>query len=184
MNGGFLSWLRRPPVADRLRTAEVREDLLEAADRAAFGRPCDAEVIALSALLADDEVVQQVLDGRRDGTAVLLALTTRRLILLVEGTDPADALVLDRDAVTHADTRVRRGLGTLTVTAGRADLTVTEILGTQAATFAEQVRCPPAGQHPPVDPLDALAQLRALHQAGAIGDGEYQTRKRRLLDQI
>jgi hypothetical protein len=32
--------------------------------------------------------------------------------------------------------------------------------------------------------LDELAELRVLHQAGAIGDAEYQARKQHLFGQI
>ena len=43
---------------------------------------------------------------------------------------------------------------------------------------------PPDGPARRRDPLEELAELRVLHQAGAIGDAEYQARKQQLFGQI
>lgn len=136
MDVEFLEWLRRGPVGEQLRAAQVREDLVEAADNAAFGRPCDGEIAALATLLMKDEVVQQIVEGRRGKVAGLLALTTRRVLFAAEGADPRSALILDRADVLKADGHVHRGLGTLTLTTRSGDLVVDQILGTQAETFA------------------------------------------------
>ncbi len=62
----MFKWLGRPSLPERLRAAGVRQDLVEASERTAFGRPCDDEVEMLPGLLTDDEVVQQLLEA---GTA-------------------------------------------------------------------------------------------------------------------
>ena len=79
---------------------------------------------------------------------------------------------------------MHRGLGALTVTTSTGDHVIDQILGTQAETFAENALQQPAQNRPSADPLVELAELRALHQAGAIGDAEFQVRKRHLFDQI
>ena len=94
MDGGFFRRLGRPPLSDRLRAAEIREDLIEAADRTAFGRQCD------------DEVVQQLLEGRWRKATGLLVLTTRRIIFTAKGADPKAALIIDRADVLSASGRL------------------------------------------------------------------------------
>ena len=184
MDVGLFAWLRRAPVGERLRAAHVREDLVEAADRAAFGRPCDGELAALATLLRDDEVVQQLVEGRRGKVAGLLALTTRRLLFTAESADPRNALIIERADVLGASGEMHRGLGTLTLTTRSEDLVVDQILGTQAETFAENTMRTPAENPAPVDPLAELGELRARHQAGDLSDAEFEARKRQLFDQI
>ena len=63
-----------------------------------------------------------------------------------------------------------------------------QILGTQAETFATNIRQArqPAGDGPAAyrDPLEQLAELRALYAAGAVSEEEFAERKRRLIDEI
>jgi hypothetical protein len=62
---------------------------------------------------------------------------------------------------------------------------VDQILGTQGETFAEKVVQASTDSPAPVrDPLIELAELRALHHAGAIDDAEFRIRKSHLFDQI
>ncbi len=184
MDFGFLDWLRRAPTGERLRAERVREDLVEAADRAAFGRPCDGEIAALATLLSDDEIVQQLVEGRLGKPAGLLALTSRRLLFVAEGMDPGSAWIVDRAEVLNASAQVQRGLGTLTLTTRSGDVVVDQILGTQARTFAETTAQAPAEHRPSADPLAELAELRARHQAGDVTDAEFKRRKSELLDRI
>ncbi|GAA3597334.1 hypothetical protein GCM10022223_10630 [Kineosporia mesophila] len=180
---GFFTWLRRAPVGEQLRAAQGREDLADAADQAAFGRPVDGELAVLAALLEPDEVVQQLLEGCRGKVAGLMALTTRRILFTAEGAGPRSALIIDRAGVVAARGQTHRGLSSLTLTTGSGDLVVDQILGTQAETFAENTMRTPT-EAPAVDPLAALADLRARHRAGDIGDAEFETRKRQLFEQI
>jgi len=184
MDGGLFRWLGRPPLAERLRTAGIREDLIEAADRTAFGRQCEDEVFALPGLLNDDEVVQQLLEGRYRKATGLLVLTTQRIVFAAKASGPSATLVVDRAEVLSAAGRIHRMLGALTLTTATGDHVIDQILGTQAETFAANTLRPRAPDAPATDPLVELAELRALHQAGAIGDAEYEIRKRRLVDRI
>src|SRR6187549_1553475 len=102
MDGGFFKRLGRPPLAERLRAAGVREDLIEAADRTAFGRQCDDEVFALPAVLNDDEAVQQLLEGRYRKMIGLLVLTTQRIVFVARSTGPRASLAVDRATLRSA----------------------------------------------------------------------------------
>jgi len=185
MDGGFFKRLGRPPLAERLRAAGIREDLSEAAERTAFGRPCDDEIFALPVLLNDDEAVQQLLDGRYRKMVGLLVLTTQRIVFVAKSSGPRASLTLDRAALRSATSRTHRMLSALTLTTEGGDHVVDQILGTQAETFAANALRPPVPDSAPTaDPLVELGELRALHQAGAIDDAEYQIRKRRLIDLI
>ncbi|GAB6899110.1 hypothetical protein [Kineosporia succinea] len=110
---------RRGPAS----RAQGRDDLADAVDRAAFGRPVEHELSALAALLDDDETVQQVVEG---GTGVAV-LTTRRILVKVEGIDPA--LIIERADVIRAAGRTHRGMGTLTLKTRSGNLVVDQILG-------------------------------------------------------
>jgi hypothetical protein len=185
MDGGFFRRLGRPPLTERLRAAGIREDLIDAAGRTAFGRQCDDEVVTLPALLTDDEVVQQLLEGRYRKATGLLVLTTRRIVFVAaKAAHPQAALVIDRADVLSASGHTHRWLSALTLSTPTGDHVIDQILGSQAETFANNTMQTPEPSQPATDPLVELAELRALHQAGAIGDAEYQTRKRRLIDLI
>ncbi|GAB6896934.1 SHOCT domain-containing protein [Kineosporia succinea] len=177
MDGSFFPSWRRAPEGDQLRGPQGRDDLADAVDRAAFGRPVEHELSALAALLDDDETVQQVVEG---GTGVAV-LTTRRILVKVEGIDPA--LIIERADVIRAAGRTHRGMGTLTLKTRSGNLVVDQILGTQAETFAANVTAP-VPEVAPADPIAALADLRAAHRAGTIGDDEFETRKRQLVEEI
>jgi hypothetical protein len=117
----------------------------------------------------------------------LFTLTSRRLLFVPAGDGPYGAEVLLPDIVT-VEPGKSRGMGFIDVTTGSSGLHVDQILGTQAETFAANTigAMHPAGDGPAAyrDPLEELAELRALHAAGAIGDEEFAQRKMRLMDQI
>ena len=179
----MLGRLGRPPLAERLRAAGVRADLVQAAERTAFGRQSDLEVVDLPALLHDDEVVLQLLEGRHQKATGLLVLTTGRILFAAQAKHRRPALVIDRVDVLSASGRTHRGLSALTVTTASGDVVIDRILGSQAETFAATALAAPA-KAPPTDPLLALGELRALHRAEVIGDAEFQARKSQLFDQI
>ena len=79
-------------------------------------------------------------------------------------------------------------MGVIEVTTQTGSFVADQILGNQADTLTcacSRPRSPPPdGPAGGSDPLDELAELRVLHQAGAIGDAEYQARKKQLFGQI
>jgi Short C-terminal domain len=184
VDGGQRGWFGRAPLGERLRRAHVREDLVEAAERTAFGRQSDREVAALPSLLGDDEVVLQLLEGRHRKMTGLLVLTTGRIVFAAKAKYEQRPLVIARSDVLSASGRTHRGLSALTLATPTGEVVVDQILGSQAETFAANVQRPPEARTPPTDPLAELAELRAMHQAGVIGDAEFRARKSQLFDQI
>ncbi len=206
MSGPLSRWLKIPTLTERLRAQGVREDLVQAADRTAFGRQTDVGIPAAGDLLSDDEAVLALVEGRYAGAMGLLLLTTRRLLFAPARADRSTATSVPLPQIQQVTAHTHRGLGVLDITAGgpvAADgsghdtseaerapggLVVDQILGNQAQTLAAAMELamapPPDGPAGHRDPLEELAELRALHRAGAIGDAEFQIRKQQLFGQI
>jgi hypothetical protein len=187
MTGFIAKWLKMPTLGERLRAQGVREDLVRAAERTAFGRQTDRELPRLASLITDQEVVLQLVEGRWNKRMGLFTLTSRRLLFVPAGESTHGAEV-QLPEIVSIEPGKSRGMGTVEVTTESSRLFVDQILGTQADTFATNTReaMSPAGDGPAVyrDPLEELAELRALHAAGAISDEEFAQRKLRLMDQI
>ncbi len=206
MGGPLGRWLKIPTLTERLRSAGVREDLVLAADRTAFGRQTDTGIPAVGALLSDDEAVLALVEGRYAGAMGLLLLTSRRLLFAPARADRSTPTSVPLTEIQAVTARAHRGMGVLDVTAGGgpdagsapgggADagsapggMVVDQILGNQAETLAAAITSamapPPDGPAGHRDPIEELAELRALHLAGAIGDTEFQIRKQQLFGQI
>ena len=98
---GFLGkWLKMPTLADRLRAQGVRDDLVRAAERTAFGRQTDRELPRLAELITDQEVVIQLVEGRWNKKMGLFALTSRRLLFVPAGDAPFGAEIPLPDIVS------------------------------------------------------------------------------------
>ena len=187
MTGFFAKWMKMPTLADRLRAAGVRDDIVRAAERTAFGRQTDQELPRLAELLTEQELVVQLVEGRWNKKMGLFTLTTRRLLFVPSGDAPYGADI-PLGEVESIEPGRHRGMGTVDVVTADGRLHVDQILGTQADTFVDNARqaMNPAADGPAQyrDPLEQLAELRALHAAGVIGDEEFAQRKLRLMDQI
>lgn len=235
MGGPLSRWLKIPTLSERLRAQGVREDLVQAADRTAFGRQTDAGIPAAGELLRNDEAVLMLVEGRYAGAMGLLLLTSRRLLFVPARSDRETWTTVPLSRIQHVTSRAHRGMGVLDVTAGAeatapgapglrdapdaarsvgvgagdaagvgdagfgetafgdagsspGGLVVDQILGNQAETLAAAIQMamatPPDGPAGHRDPLEELAELRALHRAGAIEDAEFQIRKQQLFGQI
>lgn len=185
MSDALNRWFRTPPLADRLRSAGIREDLVQAAERTAFGRPPDARLVDLLALLTADEAVVQVMEGRSGRVSGLLVLTSRRLLFVGDGRVPPT--VLELTGIQTVESQTRRGMSSFRMTAAGGTLSVDRILGNQADSLADNVRratAPPVQSQAAVDPVVQLDELRALYHAGMVDDAEYRIRKQQLFDQI
>ncbi len=188
MSNPISKWFKLPTLAERLRAQGIRDDVVQAAERTAFGRQSDRGIPEMAALLTDDEGVIQLVEARYAGATGLLVLTTRRLLFAPSALDRTSETVIQLPDVTTVSFRKHRGMGVVEVSTRSGDIIADQILGNQAETLTlaiQQAKNPPpdgpAGRR---DPLDELAELRVLHQAGAIGDAEYQARKRQLFGQI
>jgi hypothetical protein len=188
MSNPLARWFKIPTLTERLRSQGVREDLVQAADRTAFGKQTDSGIPALGELLDADERVISLVEGRMDGAIGLLTLTSRRLLFAPKGGDRSTVRSVSLADLTDVRWRRHRGLGVLELSADDGDLAVDQILGNQAETLGEAVRQataqPPDGPAPHRDPLEELAELRALHRAGAVTDAEFEIRKQQLFGQI
>ena len=188
MAGPLDNWLRIPSRSERLRAANIREDVIRAAERTAFGRQSDGLLGYLPRLLDEDELVVQIVEGRHERAVGLLVLTSRRIVFSPKTARRGPALSIPVADVVTATARRHRGLGVLELVTRAGELTVDQILGNQADTFAGsllRVQADSTVEDPPTeDPLTELGQLRALHEAGVIDDVEFGIRKRRLFDQI
>jgi hypothetical protein len=188
INNFLGKWLKAPTLTEQLRTIGVREDIVKAAERTAFGRQSDRELPALEALLDDHEAVIQLLEGRHTGAVGLLVLTTQRLLFAPKHADRSTPTMVYLPDVMSVTWRMHRGLGVIEVAARWGDFMVDQILGKQAEWLGRSLQeaLLPSSIEPKLhrDPLDELAELRALHRAGAIGDAEFQIRKHELFGQI
>jgi hypothetical protein len=80
--------------------------------------------------------------------------------------------------VVAIEAATRRVSGTVRVTTTRGSLTVDQILGAQGEMLAEEAREAIRGESRPVrDPLEVLAELRALRDSGMISAAEFEIRK-------
>jgi hypothetical protein len=188
MSGPLSKWFKLPTLAERLRAQGVREDVIAAAEITAFGRQTDKGLPDLGRLLTDDEGVVALVEARHQRAMGLLVLTTRRLLFDPSASDRGAVVEIDLAEVLALNPRMHRGLGVLEVRTPAGTVTFDQILGHQAETLAGQARQaaapPPDGPAVRRDPLDELAELRLLHRAGAIGEAEYQARKKQLFGQI
>lgn len=187
MTGFIAKWMKMPTLADRLRAAGVRNDLVRAAELTAFGRQTDRELPRLAELLTERETVVQLVEGRWNKKMGLLTLTSRRLLFVPSGDAPYGADI-PLGEIESVEPGRHRGMGIVEVVTKDGRLRIDQILGTQAETFVDNTRraMDPAADGPAEykDPLQELAELRALRDAGVIGDDEFAHRKQRLMDQI
>ena len=188
MSGPLSKWFKMPSLAERLRNQGVREDVVQAAERTAFGRQSDLGLPAMASQLTDSEGVVMIVEARHSGPTGLLVLTSRRLLFTPKASDRPTSTSVDLADVVSVSWRKHRGLGVLEVQTGSGTFVVDQILGNQAEMLGMSVRQgmapPPDGPAEHRDPLEELTQLRALHRAGAISDSEFQIRKHQLFGQI
>jgi hypothetical protein len=172
----FLQWLR-PSVRERLAPYDLRPDVLDAAAAMASDQRSDIYVARLQSSLTDSETVLRMMDARYDGAMGLLVLTSERILFRPRrSTGPSFSVPLSEVLAIEAATR--RMSGTVRVTTPEGSLTVDQILGTQGEMLAddarEAIRGEPRSRR---DPLEVLAELRALRDSGMISATEFEIRK-------
>ncbi len=199
MTSAFGKWFKMPSLGERLRDRGVREDVVAAAETTAYGRNTDRALPALAALLSPDEIMLKLVEGRTGGQYGIFAVTSTRVLFLPATEGRGFALDVPLADVSEVGWHMHRGLGVVEFgAASLADghperpvgrVTVDKILGNQAeaiATRIQQALVRP--EHRTLDrdrdPLEVLAELRALHVAGAISDAEFQVRKLELFREI
>ena len=175
-----MSWFRffRPTVRDRLAAYGLRPDVLDAAAAMASDQRSDIYVARLQYDLTDSETVLRMMDGRYDGAMGLLVLTSERILFRSRRTTKATAFNVPLWEVIGIEAYTRHLSGTVRITTRIGTLTVDQILGTQGEMLADdEQKAVRALSEPARDPLEVLAELRALRDSGMISAAEYEIRK-------
>ena len=174
-----MSWLRwfRITVRERLAPYNLRPDVLDAAAAMASDPRSDVYVARLESSLTASETVLRMMDGRYAGAMGLLVLTSER-ILFRSRRSTGQSFSVPLPDVLAIEAATRRVSGTVRVTTPDGSLTVDRILGTQGEMLAEDAREAIRGTpRPERDPLEVLAELRALRDSGVISAAEFEIRK-------
>jgi hypothetical protein len=173
----WLKWLRPLTVPERLARYNLRPDVVDAAAAMASDQRSDIHVARLQSSLTDSETVLRMMDGRYAGEMGLLVLTSERILFRSRrSTGPTFSVSLPQVLAIEAFTR--RVSGTVRITTSDGTATVDRILGTQGEMLADEAREAIRGESRPArDPLEVLAELRALRDSGMISAAEYEIRK-------
>jgi hypothetical protein len=173
----WFKWLRPPSVEERLAPYNLRPDVLAAAAAMASDQRSDIQVVRLESSLIPSETVLRMMDGRYDRQMGLFVLTSERILFRSRRSTEPDFSVPLQDVVA-IEAATRRVSGTVRITTAQGSLTVDQILGTQGEMLADEAReAMRGGPKPARDPLDVLAELRALRDSGMISAAEYEIRK-------
>jgi hypothetical protein len=177
--GATMSWFRwlRPSVRDRLARYNLRADVLAAASAMASDQRSDVYVARLESSLTDSETVLRMMDGRYSREMGLLVLTSERILFRPRRSTGSAFSVPLRDIVA-IEASTRKVSGTVRFTTLDGSLTIDQILGTQGEMLADDAREAIHGvSRPDRDPLELLAELRALRDSGVISAAEFEIRK-------
>jgi hypothetical protein len=175
-----MAWFRwfRFSVRERLAPYNLRPDVLEAAAAMASDQRSDVYVARLEASLTESETVLRMMDARYSGEMGLLVLTSERILFRSRRSTGATAVSVPLQDVIAIDAFTRRVSGTVLITTADGTLTVDQILGTQGEMLTDEARDAIRGQsRPDRDPLEVLAELRALRDSGMISAAEFEIRK-------
>ena len=174
----WFRWLRPPSVAERLARYNLRPDLVVAAGAMASDQRSDIHVARLESSLTDSETVLRMMDGRYAGDMGLLVLTSERVLFRSRRSTGSTAFSVPLQEILTIEAFTRRVSGTVRVTTADGTLTVDQILGTQGEMLADEALEAMHGRsRPERDPLEVLAELRALRDSGMISAAEFEIRK-------
>jgi hypothetical protein len=183
--GGVFDWIRRSTPRERLAALNLRPDTLEAAAKMASDPRSDRYVGELGSSLRDSETVLRIMDAHHDGQLGLLVLTSERIFFRGRRRSGALAFSVPLGAVMTIEAVTSRLLGTVRITTADRSLIADQILGTQGEMLATEAReATQSGSRAGRDPLEVLAELRALRDGGGISDTEFEIRKSELWRQI
>ena len=174
-----MSWFRwfQPNVRNRLARYDLRADVLDAAAAMASDQRSDVYVARLQSSLTETETVLRMMDGRYAGTMGLLVLTSERL-LFRSRRDSGSAFSIPLREVIAIEASTHKLVGTVLLTTSDGRFTVDQILGTQGEMLADDARQAISGEpRSNRDPLEVLAELRALRDSRIISAAEFEIRK-------
>jgi hypothetical protein len=180
----FAKFFRGPSREERLTKMGVRADIVAAALKMASDARSDPTLAELTTLMPDDESVLVTMEGRSAKYLGLAVLSTRRIAFAAHGYSGAFVAEVALDDVLHVEEPKK---GAFTAVTAAATLTVDRTLGTSAEQFAAAVRrqlaTDPAAPKPQPnrDPLEVLAELRALRDAGVMTQEQFDAEKAKLV---
>lgn len=182
---GFAQWFRKPTTAERLARFALRADMVAAAQVMVFDRQTDDQIAALESSLTEIETVLRMMGGRFQRERGLLVLTDQRVFFRSRRSSGPVAFSVRLAEVDEIEGSTRKVVGTVRVTSPDGEFVVDDILGTQGEMLAAEADAARRGDSQPrLDPLTALAELRALRDRGAITEDEFEVRKAALWGQI
>jgi hypothetical protein len=174
----WFRWLRPPSIRERLAPYSLRADVLAAAAVMASDQRSDVYVARLESTLTDSETVLRMMDGRYAGEMGLLVLTSERILFRSRRSNGPAAFSVPLREIVAIEAYTRRVSGTVRVTTSDGSLTVDQILGTQGEMLADDAQEAIRGEaRLDRDPLEVLAELRALRDSGMISAAEFEIRK-------
>ena len=183
--GRVAEWFRGHNSGRRLEGYELRPDLLAAASQMVTDARSDAFVIELGGLLSETETVLRVLEGRHLGEMGLLALTSDRVFFRSNRRVGRPDFDVALAAIAQIEATSERSVGRVQIRTMDAILAVDQILGNQGDALAAAVLAATGGQPAPGrDPIEVLAELRALRDGGAITPEEFEIRKAALWHEL
>jgi hypothetical protein len=174
-----MSWFRwlRPTVRERLAQYDLRPDVLDAAAAMASDQRSDVYVARLQSALTNSETVLRMMDARYAREMGLLVLTSERILFSPRHSSGPSFSVPLR-AIHSIEAFTRRLTSTVRISTADGTLTIDQILGTQGEMLADDAhQAITGGSRPDRDPLDVLAELRALRDSGMISAAEFEIRK-------
>jgi Short C-terminal domain len=174
----WLRWLRPPSVSERLARYHLRTDVVAAAAAMASDQRSDVHVARLESSLTDSETVLRMMDGRYAREMGLLVLTSQRILFRSRRSTGPTTFSVPLGDVLVIEGSTRKVSGTVRIITSEGTLIVDQILGRQGEMLAEEAREAIRGETRPArDPLQALAELRALRDSGMISAAEFEIRK-------
>jgi hypothetical protein len=175
-----MSWFRwfRPNVRERLARYNLRPDVLAAASAMASDQRSDVYVAQLQSSLTDSETVLRMMDGRHARELGLLVLTSEHVLFRPRRSRGTTAFSVPLHDIVAIEASTRKLSGTVRLTTRAGSLIIDQILGTQGEMLANEAQeAIRGGSRPERDPLDVLAELRALRDSGVISASEFEIRK-------
>lgn len=180
----FGKFFRQQTAAERYAAMNVRSDVAQAAVKMASDQRSGPTIHLVGEALPESEIVIVMIEGRYEKRRGLLVLTTRRVLFFGHEYRGGPLLEMPLVELGPAGKSVRGTRLELRTTDGIA--VVDQTLGTSASIFAEaldrQLEAPTAEVRR--DPLELLAEIRALHASGVMTDEEYAAEKARLIDRL
>ena len=173
----WLRWLRPPSVSERLARYHLRPDVVAAAAAMASDQRSDVHVARLESSLTDSETVLRMMDGRYAREMGLLVLTSERIFFRSRRSAGPTAFSVPLGDVLVIEGSTRKVTGTVRVITSEGTLIVDQILGRQGEMLAEAREAISGETRPERDPLQVLAELRALRDSGMISAAEFEIRK-------